>query len=240
VDGLDRDRVRPSSLACELSRGRGAARYCGKRARQTVHPHALQVQLRLRLQRLYPGDTPRPVGRETAISGGKLRGIAQWLADWARSCDERGENLIARGDFNIDRQNHPLCAAHLDRLGTDSLPEPHPPDVSTTLILHHLTEGIFMTRSLGSPAQICVSVLSLQYTKSGGFSFLDGLVPADTDSLLPTGSPTTSRFGPSSRFRPRQQLRREAREGATKTSLLVPHERPLLGASLEDLPAQPA
>ena len=36
----------------------------------------------------------------------ELRGIAEWLADWARrTSDEYGQNLMALGDFNIDRED---------------------------------------------------------------------------------------------------------------------------------------
>lgn len=35
---------------------------------------------------------------------GELEKIAQWMVDWAKGGDVWGENLIALGDFNIDRQ----------------------------------------------------------------------------------------------------------------------------------------
>ena len=36
---------------------------------------------------------------------GELRGIARWLEDWARREQSWGHNLIALGDFNIDRKD---------------------------------------------------------------------------------------------------------------------------------------
>ncbi len=41
----------------------------------------------------------------------EIREIARWLADWADGADEFGENLMALGDFNIDRRDDPLYEA---------------------------------------------------------------------------------------------------------------------------------
>lgn len=41
----------------------------------------------------------------------ELKGIARWLADWAKQENEWSHNLIALGDFNIDRQGDPLWQA---------------------------------------------------------------------------------------------------------------------------------
>ena len=38
----------------------------------------------------------------------EIREIARWLRNWADGGDEFGENLMALGDFNIDRLNDPL------------------------------------------------------------------------------------------------------------------------------------
>lgn len=38
----------------------------------------------------------------------ELKAIAEWMADWADSSSKFGHNLIALGDFNIDRRGSPL------------------------------------------------------------------------------------------------------------------------------------
>ena len=101
---FDRERLRPSGLACELVLapedfgvttdvlGRQFARtpYGVSFARE---PNVFTL---VTLHVVYgnaPGDRV-----------GELAKIAEWLADWATTGDEWGENLIALGDFNIDRQ----------------------------------------------------------------------------------------------------------------------------------------
>jgi hypothetical protein len=34
----------------------------------------------------------------------ELKGIARWMADWAKRSNRWHHNLLALGDFNIDRQ----------------------------------------------------------------------------------------------------------------------------------------
>jgi endonuclease/exonuclease/phosphatase family metal-dependent hydrolase len=41
----------------------------------------------------------------------ELKAIAAWLDDWAQQADDFGQNLIALGDFNIDRRDDPLWKA---------------------------------------------------------------------------------------------------------------------------------
>jgi hypothetical protein len=41
----------------------------------------------------------------------EIREIARWMADWAKGGDAFGENLMALGDFNIDRADDPLYQA---------------------------------------------------------------------------------------------------------------------------------
>jgi endonuclease/exonuclease/phosphatase family metal-dependent hydrolase len=41
----------------------------------------------------------------------ELKGIAEWLDDWANQLNNWGQNFIALGDFNIDRQTDELWAA---------------------------------------------------------------------------------------------------------------------------------
>ena len=41
----------------------------------------------------------------------ELKGIAQWMSEWAKQENDWSHNLIALGDFNIDRQGDPLWQA---------------------------------------------------------------------------------------------------------------------------------
>jgi len=44
----------------------------------------------------------------TKTSVPEIREIAEWLARWARDVNGWDHNLIALGDFNIDRRGDPL------------------------------------------------------------------------------------------------------------------------------------
>jgi endonuclease/exonuclease/phosphatase family metal-dependent hydrolase len=50
-------------------------------------------------------------GRSPADRVGELLAIAAWLADWASSAHAFHHNLIALGDFNIDRRGDPRYEA---------------------------------------------------------------------------------------------------------------------------------
>lgn len=43
----------------------------------------------------------------------EIRGIAQWMADWAKRTTAWDQNFIVLGDFNIDRQGDPLYQAFI-------------------------------------------------------------------------------------------------------------------------------
>lgn len=50
-------------------------------------------------------------GRSSGDRIPELRGIAEWLDSWANQMDTYGQNLIALGDFNIDRHDDELWQA---------------------------------------------------------------------------------------------------------------------------------
>ena len=108
---FDTRRVKPSGLAAELvvppeelEKGR-----IGKGAldRQFVRtPYAVSFQsggqtfILVTLHVIY--------GKEAEERAGELKGLAEWLAGWAkRVSDDYRQNLIALGDFNIDREDDP-------------------------------------------------------------------------------------------------------------------------------------
>lgn len=181
---FDRGRVRPSGLACELVVAAeemgvpnamldrqfartpyGASFACGEQIFTLVTLHVIW------------GEGPHS-------RVGELRRIARWLADWARSGDAWGENLIALGDFNIDRQGDELYEAftstglappdNLNHVPRTIFEDPlAPPDER-----HFYDQIAWFTGSQGTPE------ISLSYRNAGTFSFLDGLIPADSDSQL--------------------------------------------------------
>ena len=52
-------------------------------------------------------------GRSSGDRIPELRGIAEWLDSWANQMDTYGQNLIALGDFNIDRHDDELWQAFI-------------------------------------------------------------------------------------------------------------------------------
>jgi len=116
----------------------------------------------------------------------ELKEIAEWLADWATSGDVWGTNLIALGDFNIDRKDDPLYQAFtstglqppaaLNFVPRTIFDDPDPaadPDHA-----HFYDQVAWFTGANGVPA------LSLAFSNAGMFNFADGLVPADTTMQL--------------------------------------------------------
>jgi endonuclease/exonuclease/phosphatase family metal-dependent hydrolase len=106
----DTTRLRPSGLACEL---------VVAASKEGLSPQAMTQQF---ARTPYAVSFARGASRFTLVTlhvaYGKpaarlpeLREIAQWLERWARSSDPWGENLIALGDFNIDRAGDPLYQA---------------------------------------------------------------------------------------------------------------------------------
>ena len=102
---FDLRRVRPSGLACELVLSDEDLNQPGGGAfvRQFARtPYAVsfvsggRTFILVTLHVLWgkvPGDRIP-----------ELRGIAKWVADWADELESWGQNLIALGDFNIDRK----------------------------------------------------------------------------------------------------------------------------------------
>lgn len=112
---FDQRRVKPSGLAAELvvpQEEIDAERVSpGALREQFVRtPYAVSFQIAdqtfilVTLHVLY-GDKP-----EDRLD--ELRGIARWLADWARrTAEDYSQNLIALGDFNVDRKDDPTWQA---------------------------------------------------------------------------------------------------------------------------------
>jgi endonuclease/exonuclease/phosphatase family metal-dependent hydrolase len=83
----------------------------------------------------------------------EIKGIARWLAEWAREGDEFGDNLIALGDFNIDREGDPLYEAFV---ATGLRPAPEHAQLPRTIYdkpeaHHHYDQIAWFTGETGSP-----------------------------------------------------------------------------------------
>ncbi len=100
----------------------------------------------------------------------EIRAIAEWLARWARDVNGWDHNLIALGDFNIDRRDDPLYDAFVST-GLD-IPEdlqeaprtifddPHKPELNK-----FYDQIAWFAGRNGLPA------LSLRYSRGGYFDF---------------------------------------------------------------------
>ena len=125
-------------------------------------------------------------GQAPADRIAELAGIAQWLDRWSRNGDAWGTNLIALGDFNIDRQGDPLY----DAFTSTGLRPPDPlnfvprtvfddPDPAAVPDRRHFYDQIaWFTRSDGTPQ------LDMGYRNAGMYNFANNLIPADTTTQL--------------------------------------------------------
>ncbi len=109
---FDTRRIKLSGLACEL--------VVPEDILQDISPNALNEQFSRT-----PYAVSFKIGKTTFIlvtlhvtyantADGRipeLQGIAQWMADWASNLNRWNHNLLAMGDFNIDRKDSPLWQA---------------------------------------------------------------------------------------------------------------------------------
>jgi endonuclease/exonuclease/phosphatase family metal-dependent hydrolase len=172
---IDWERVRPSGLACELVVtaedvvGISEDALVSQFART---PYAVSFATEDQAFTLVTLHVTWGGSRLT-----ELKAIAKWLGGWAKGREPWGLNLIALGDFNIDRQGDPLYQAFTET-GLRP-PDPHnyiprtvfddpldPPNM-----LHFYDQIAWFTGSSGVPA------LSLEYRNAGMF-FAGDLIPA--------------------------------------------------------------
>jgi endonuclease/exonuclease/phosphatase family metal-dependent hydrolase len=163
---FDTRRLKSSGLACELvvSAESDPAIGAGALSRQFARtPYAVsfvsagRTFILVTLHVIY-GDKP-------ADRLAELEAIARWLANWATQVDDYNQNLMALGDFNIDRQDDPSYQAFVS---TGLTPPPE---------LQGIPRTIFSGPGVGYDQfydQIAwfPSEFSLNYTsKAGNFDF---------------------------------------------------------------------
>jgi endonuclease/exonuclease/phosphatase family metal-dependent hydrolase len=100
----------------------------------------------------------------------EIKEIADWLADWAQSVHAFNSNLIALGDFNIDRRDDPLYRAFtstgleipgdLHEIPRTLFSDPDQPDTD-----HFYDQIAWFTGKNDIPA------LNIHYNGGGGFDF---------------------------------------------------------------------
>lgn len=183
---FDRNRIQPSGLACELvvaaeEAGIGETSLKRQFARTPYAASFSCESTAFTLVTLHVTWGERPRDRVP-----ELEEIALWLARWAKGGDPWGTNLMALGDFNIDRKDDPLYQAFT---GTGLQP-PDPlnyvprtvfddPDPEADPNHRNFYDQIaWFTGSGGIPA------LSIRYANAGTFNFADGLIRADTTTQL--------------------------------------------------------
>jgi endonuclease/exonuclease/phosphatase family metal-dependent hydrolase len=103
---FDTGRVKPSGLACELVPAVTSAVLDRQFARTPYAVSFLGSGQTFTLVTLHVNYGTKPADRAP-----ELTAIARWLADWAEQEFGWDHNLIALGDFNIDRAGDPLFDA---------------------------------------------------------------------------------------------------------------------------------
>ena len=129
---------------------------------------------------LVPSDAACSSGASANTRVAELQEIARWLAGSAKGGDAWGTNLIALGDFNIDRQDDPLYQAFTSTglrppAGLNHVPRTifDDPDPAAPADHRHFYDQVaWFADAPGVPA------LSLEYANAGMFDFADGLIPA--------------------------------------------------------------
>lgn len=100
----------------------------------------------------------------------ELKAIAEWLADWARDINAWDHNLIALGDFNIDREGDALYDAFtstglvtpddLNRIPRTIFSDPEAPNLDK-----------FYDQIAWFTGENDIPALSLKYLRGGSFDF---------------------------------------------------------------------
>ncbi|HEB96440.1 MAG TPA: endonuclease [Sedimenticola thiotaurini] len=109
---FDRRRVKPSGLACELVvppewlQGASLQELSRQFARTPYAISFLTLRTTFILVTVHINYGQDPAGRIP-----ELRGVARWMRRWANQSTAYSHNLIALGDFNIDRHGDALWQA---------------------------------------------------------------------------------------------------------------------------------
>jgi endonuclease/exonuclease/phosphatase family metal-dependent hydrolase len=181
----DATRVQPSGLACELvvapraaADGPVAGALEGQFARTPYAASFARGTTRVTLVTLHILYGKAPADRIP-----ELTALAQWLQRWSAGRDPWGENLLALGDFNIDRRGDPLYEAFTSTgleppAGLNHIPRTIFDDPDAPPDNHSFYDQIaWFTRGRAK--------LSLPFVNAGTFDFTAGdLIAADHQRQL--------------------------------------------------------
>jgi endonuclease/exonuclease/phosphatase family metal-dependent hydrolase len=169
---FDRRRVRPSGLVGEIvipdEEIRSAAAIMKRQFART--PYCVSFQTKdvgftlVSLHILW--------GKNTGDRTPELRRIAKWFSEHAQDPDDFNRNMIALGDFNIDRINDPNWNAFVVEYGLSPPAEllDVPRTVGDSKSMHSFFDQIaWFTKGKGS-------ALTLGYKTAGGFMWTDYLL----------------------------------------------------------------
>jgi endonuclease/exonuclease/phosphatase family metal-dependent hydrolase len=109
-------------------------------------------------------------GAEASQRIPELTAIAEWLAQWAKDVNAYGHNLIALGDFNIDRANDDLYKAFTST-GLSVHRDLH--DVPRTIFADPDKPNLekFYDQIAWFTGENNIPALSLEYLQGGSFDF---------------------------------------------------------------------
>ncbi len=106
-------------------------------------------------------------GKKAADRVPELKAIAEWLADWAKDINAWGHNLIALGDFNIDRHGDKLYDAFV----STGLYVPDDINEIPRTIFDSSKENYFYDQISWFTGKDGTPALSLEYLRGGSFDF---------------------------------------------------------------------
>jgi endonuclease/exonuclease/phosphatase family metal-dependent hydrolase len=177
---FDLRRVKPSGLAGELvvAIEQGTSVEEGELGRQFARtPYAVSFAAGATALTLV---TLHVLYGEEAERADELREIARWLAGWAKHEQRWNQNLIALGDFNIDRRGDPLFEAFTS---TGLEPAPGLDEVPRTIFgsggtAKYYDQIAWFVQRTGGP------MLGLEWLSSGSFDFVPLLQGGLTKTAL--------------------------------------------------------
>lgn len=178
---FDTRRVKPSGLACELVLpevdGDGSNHPGLRQFART--PYA--VSFTAGTETFVLVTLHVRYGSAPADRIGELTAIAQWLADWAHREQDWGHNLLALGDFNIDRSGDPLHQAFT----STGLRAPAELNATPRTIFDDSDAGHFYDQIAWFTGANDVPALTLAYTgAAGGFDFVPHVMTSLTKTEL--------------------------------------------------------
>jgi len=168
---FDTTRVRPSGLACELVEPEEEGVSTGAFKRQFARtPYA--VSFATTTTTVILATLHVVWGSDLTQRADELRAIARWLSGWAEQEESWRHNLIAVGDFNIDRSGDDLYQAFTS---TGLTPSPSLNDVPRT-IFDSPKRSSYYDQIAWFADEKKGPLLTLECSNAGNFDFVPHLI----------------------------------------------------------------